>query len=173
MLSFLRQLLRTRLQLGYLLLSISVVAVLLSASRTLFPGANFRPRNAVVPPASTATVRCTSPPSESDGVLSISAPQLAAIERYATATAPICSSQITSQVGTDPKLGIEPDIAKWCASFAALGPCVSVDARPAGIWTLINRRKMKPRALVLRSQEKAGGTVGRTLTPTFWLWFNL
>jgi hypothetical protein len=47
------------------------------------------------------------------GALSINARQYISIERYVAATDPICSSQITADVSTDPELGIEPDIKQW------------------------------------------------------------
>jgi hypothetical protein len=54
------------------------------------------------------------------GANAIDAHQYVAIERYLEATKPICSSHISSKVGTDPALGIEPDIAQWCAPCRGL-----------------------------------------------------
>jgi len=45
--------------------------------------------------------------------LSVNARQYISMERYVAATEPICSSQITADVGTDPELGIEQDIKNW------------------------------------------------------------
>ena len=118
MLSFFRDLLRTRLQLGYLLLSISVAAIVFSSHRNLSPGAIVRPR----PAAAAAPAPPCPAPANAEGLLSLNAPQLASIERYVDATKPICSPHITTDVGTDPKLGIEADIAKWCRAMRRLSP---------------------------------------------------
>ena len=47
------------------------------------------------------------------GALSINARQYISIEHYVAASEPICSSQITADVSTDPEFGIEPDIKQW------------------------------------------------------------
>ena len=56
------------------------------------------------------------------GPKAVNAHQYISIERYLDATKPICSSHITPDVGTDPKLGIEEDIAKWCRVLRRLSP---------------------------------------------------
>lgn len=56
------------------------------------------------------------------GPKAVDAHQFIAIERYLDATKPICSPHITTDVGTDPKLGIEADIAKWCRALRRLSP---------------------------------------------------
>ena len=117
MLSFFRDLMRTRLQLGYLLLAISVATIVFSSHRNLSLSAIVRVRPSAAAPL------CPAPsPAPDDGLLSLNAPQLASIQRYVDATKPICSSHITPDVGTDPKLGIEEDIAKWCRVLRRLSP---------------------------------------------------
>lgn len=131
MLSFLRDVFNIKLRLGYLLFCISVAAFFLSLHKVLVPGTVVHTRVAS-PPASAnppihaaaaaAPLPAQSPPSSSGShkPLSVNAPQLASIQRYIDATAPICSAHITSAIGTDPALGIEPDIAQWCAPCRGL-----------------------------------------------------
>ena len=173
MLAFLSELLKTRLQLGYLLLSISTVTILFSAHKSLAPGAIIRSRTLAASPATSTP--CTSVPTgtDSDGLLSLNAQQLASIERYVAATAPICSSLVTSAVGTDAALGIEPDIANWCRPLPRVLPRARAHMRAAGTWILISRRKTQPRARGMQLPRKLQATVGRTTMLTFWEWSNL
>ena len=99
--------------------------------------------------------------------------QYLSIERYLDATAPICSSLVTSAVGTDAALGIEPDIANWCRPLPRVLARARAHMRAAGTWIPISRRKTQPKARGMQLPRKVQATVGRTTMPTFWEWSNL
>ena len=136
MTSLIRDVCKIKLQLGYILFFVSVAAILFSAHRFIAPGSNLPPRafstaGQAKKPAETPAVLhaaySSSNAPESRKPLSINAPQLASIQRYIDASARICSSQITSAIGTDPKLGIESDIAQWCGASHGDAPARCVD----------------------------------------------
>ena len=101
MMSFIRDLLRTKLQLGYLLLFIYAAAMFFGVQRWLAPNLVSHARviettgstHVSSPPPRALLPSCQSSgsPSDSHKTLSINAPQLESIERYFDATAAICS----------------------------------------------------------------------------------
>ncbi len=121
---FIRDVLKVKLQLGYLLFFITVAAILFSARVFVAPGAVHTrvatalgsAKQTIIPTAAPQAAHSSAGAPDPPKPLSINAPQLASIQRYMEATSRICSSQVSSAIGTDPKLGIESDIAQWCGA---------------------------------------------------------
>jgi hypothetical protein len=163
MMSFIRDLLKTKLRLGYLLLLIYAAAMFFGVQRWLAPNMASRVRviEASTPPhaprALPPSCQSTGSTSDSHNTLSINAPQLESIERYFDATAAICSSEITSEIGSDPKLGIEPDIAQWYfRPLPGVSPPHFALTRPRGQVRGVERGHARSRAKL-----RAGGRDGK------------
>ena len=91
------------------------------------------------------------------GPSAVTAQQYLSIERYLEATRPICTSRVSSQIGSDPKLGIEPDVAQWYfRPLLGVSPPHFAPAHPRGQVRGVERGHARSRAKL-----RAGGRDGK------------